>query len=41
MRRFLQVLLILAVLLVGTVAATPHLGGACWTALPEEDPCKD
>lgn len=41
MRKSVRVILILAVLLVATIAATPHLGGACWPEFPTQDPCKD
>lgn len=38
MKKAVRILLVLAILLVGTVA-TPHLGGACQGAYPGDSPC--
>lgn len=38
MRKAVRIFLVLAMLLVGTMA-TPHLGGACHSAYPGETPC--
>lgn len=38
LRKAIRVLLVVAILLIGTVA-TPHLGGACQAVYPGDSPC--